>query len=231
MPSLIAHRGYPRRYPENTLAGIEAAIAAGARYFEIDVQLSADGVPMVFHDDELQRLCGVPGHITGFSLADIRSLRVGGELVPTLAELVGLLRRHPDVHAFVELKQESIDVAGETALLAAVADALAPVRARCTMISFNATVLKLAVEQGWAVGWVTAAWPDAFPAGLEHGLAVWFCDEAALPPDGPLNASGVPLAVYEVADPDTARRLVARGAAFIESFDIGGMRRALADWT
>ena len=43
---LIAHRGWQRRYPENTLAAIEGAITAGALHIEIDVQLSRDGVPM-----------------------------------------------------------------------------------------------------------------------------------------------------------------------------------------
>ena len=224
MPSLIAHRGYPHHYPENTLAGLTAAIDHGARHIEIDVQISADGVAVVFHDEDLQRLCGVEGRITALDLAAIRALRVGGEPVPTLAEFADLLRAHAHVHAFVELKQESIDIKGEVAMLAAVATALAGVRARCTLISFNAGVLALAT--GWRVGWVTDAWPRALPPGIE----VWFCDVAALPPDGPVNPFVVPLAVYEVTDPVLAQRLAARGVSFIESFDIGDMRRALPAW-
>ncbi|MGF1546037.1 MAG: glycerophosphodiester phosphodiesterase family protein, partial [Thiotrichales bacterium] len=58
---LVAHRGYALRYPENTLPAIEAALAAGARYVEIDVQLSADQVPVLFHDRSLMRMCEVTG--------------------------------------------------------------------------------------------------------------------------------------------------------------------------
>ena len=47
IPELVAHRGYPQHYPENTLIGIEAAITAGARFIDVDVQLSADRVPVL----------------------------------------------------------------------------------------------------------------------------------------------------------------------------------------
>ncbi|HXH64250.1 MAG TPA: glycerophosphodiester phosphodiesterase family protein [Mariprofundaceae bacterium] len=226
MPALIAHRGYPRRYPENTLSGFTAAIGRGARHIEMDVQLSADGVPVVFHDDDVQRLCGVPGRITDMLLAEVRQLRVGGEPVPTMAEFARLLQAHADLHAFVELKQESIDVAGEAAMLAAVTEDLEPVRARCTLISFNAGILRLAAARGWDAGWVTEDWPDALP----EGMRVWFCDVRALPSAGPVNPFAVPLAVYAVSDAALAHRLAGRGAAYIETDDIAGMRRALPGW-
>jgi len=58
---LVAHRGYPARLPENTLPSIEAAVQAGARYIEVDVQLSRDGEVILFHDRDLHRLCGQAG--------------------------------------------------------------------------------------------------------------------------------------------------------------------------
>ena len=62
---LVAHRGYPRHYPENTLIGIEAAIRAGAAYVEVDIQLSSDQVPLLYHDSDMQRLSGKPGAVSG----------------------------------------------------------------------------------------------------------------------------------------------------------------------
>jgi glycerophosphoryl diester phosphodiesterase len=227
MPALIAHRGYPHQYPENTLAGLAAAIDLGARHVEIDVQLSADGVPVVFHDVDLQRLCGRPGRITGLDLAAIRALRVDGEPVPTLGAFAALLQAHAHVHAYVELKRESIDLYGEVAMLAAISTVLADVRSRCTLISFHAGVLAEALARGWRVGWVSEAWPEALASGMD----IWFCDVAALPAGGRLDGFGVPLAVYEVSDPELAKRLAARGADFIETNDIAGMRRALPGWT
>ena len=52
---LVAHRGYPSCLPENTLPSIVAALQVGARYLEVDVQVSRDGEVVLFHDRELQR--------------------------------------------------------------------------------------------------------------------------------------------------------------------------------
>ena len=55
---LIGHRGEPSSYPENSLAGFEAVLHAGAAYIETDVQLSADGVPVLCHDPDVMKLTG-----------------------------------------------------------------------------------------------------------------------------------------------------------------------------
>src|SRR5207244_2240185 len=57
LPDLVAHRGYALRYPENTLVALDAAIRAGAKYVELDVQLSKDGFPVLMHDKTLARMC------------------------------------------------------------------------------------------------------------------------------------------------------------------------------
>ena len=60
---MVAHRGLASKYPENTLVGIRAALSAGARFLEVDLQLSADGVAFVHHDWETLRTCGLEGVI------------------------------------------------------------------------------------------------------------------------------------------------------------------------
>jgi glycerophosphoryl diester phosphodiesterase len=91
----IAHRGYHdlnKLRWENTLPAFQAAV--DHQYtIECDVHLSADGVPIVFHDDALTRLTGVEGSIFEKTAAEIRSLRVGGtaDHPPTLAELLELV--------------------------------------------------------------------------------------------------------------------------------------------
>ena len=70
-PKLIAHRGYTQHYPENTLLGLEAAIEAGAEYIEVDIQLSKDQVVFLFHDRNLQRLCGQKGALHDYSAAEL----------------------------------------------------------------------------------------------------------------------------------------------------------------
>src|SRR5256885_4259362 len=117
LPELVAHRGYRLHYPENTLPAVEAALRAGARYVEIDVQLSRDRVPMVFHDADLARVCGVAGNVADRTAAELKQLRASEyqrfgyryaeTRIPTLQEFAELLARNPGVTPFVELKQES----------------------------------------------------------------------------------------------------------------------------
>lgn len=91
--------------PENSRAAINAAIAAGYG-IEIDLQLSADGAAMVFHDDALDRLCHASGAIrrhTSDALAQIR-LRGADEGVPTLLEVLDLVAGR--VPLLIELKDQ-----------------------------------------------------------------------------------------------------------------------------
>ncbi len=85
----IAHRGYSAKYPENTLRAFDEGMRAGADGFECDLRLSADGHVVVFHDDDLKRLCGVKGSIEQMTLKEIQSLKVfSQEAIPTLEELL-----------------------------------------------------------------------------------------------------------------------------------------------
>ena len=101
----VAHRGLwtPDGPPENSLGAFQAACAAGYG-IELDVQLSADGEAMVFHDDDLERMTGVAGRLCDRSLADLSDLRLKGtdERIPTLVETLALVGHRAMVH--VELK-------------------------------------------------------------------------------------------------------------------------------
>ena len=101
----VAHRGLwsPEAAPENSLAAFQAACAAGYG-IELDVQLSADGEAMVFHDDDLERMTGVAGRLCDRTTADLAELRLKGadERIPTLAETLALVGRRAMVH--IELK-------------------------------------------------------------------------------------------------------------------------------
>lgn len=93
LPRIIGHRGAAGIAPENTLAGFRAARAAGARWVEFDVRLSADGVPVVIHDSTLERITGQPtavARLTADRLAAVEAgawfaPRFAGEGIPTLA--------------------------------------------------------------------------------------------------------------------------------------------------
>ncbi len=99
VPRVIGHRGAAGHAPENTLVSIQKAFELGVRWVEVDVKLSSDGVPVLMHDDRLERTTNGTGPAGEASLADLERLDAGrwfgaefaGEHVPTLAEVVGLL--------------------------------------------------------------------------------------------------------------------------------------------
>jgi glycerophosphoryl diester phosphodiesterase len=107
----IAHRGLwsPAGPPENSLGAFQAACAAGYG-IELDVQLSADGEAVVFHDDKLARMCGAEGRVRDRSVAELAELRLGGsdEKIPTLLDTLALIGRRAMVH--VELKTAAGEV-------------------------------------------------------------------------------------------------------------------------
>lgn len=101
----IAHRGLwsPDGYPENSLGAFQAACAAGYSV-ELDVQASADGEAMVFHDATLQRMTGIEGRVCDHTAADLSVMRLAGseETIPTLADALTLIGHRAMV--FIEIK-------------------------------------------------------------------------------------------------------------------------------
>lgn len=82
----FAHRGLHSEWcPENSLSAFEAAIDTGFG-IELDVRLSADGAPVVFHDADLTRLCAIEARVSQFSVRELCRLRLHGsnETIPTL---------------------------------------------------------------------------------------------------------------------------------------------------
>jgi glycerophosphoryl diester phosphodiesterase len=92
MPLVIAHRGASAYAPENTLAAFTLAHAQGADMIELDVQPTADGQLIVFHDDTTERWDGQQRPVRELSLAALQQLDIGGEPAPTLKEALAFAR-------------------------------------------------------------------------------------------------------------------------------------------
>lgn len=89
-PLAFAHRGGAADGDENTVAAFGRAVGLGYRYLETDVQATADGVPVIFHDQTLKRLAGRPDKVSDLRAADLATIRVGGaQAVPTLLDVLG----------------------------------------------------------------------------------------------------------------------------------------------
>lgn len=105
-PTVVAHRGYSARHPENTMIAFEAAIALGFEYLETDAHATCDGHVVLYHDDSLERMSESEGLIEDMTLAELRKLRVNNtEPIPQLAEL---LRSFPEAKVNIDPKTDRV---------------------------------------------------------------------------------------------------------------------------
>ena len=118
--TLVAHRGLQKDYPENTLLSIKKAIDAGVKFIEIDIQFSKDKLPIICHDDNLNRLGGIKNfQIKERNQSEIikqpahEPQRFGdryiGEKISPLEAIIPLLVLHPEITIFIEIKEETIN--------------------------------------------------------------------------------------------------------------------------
>jgi len=145
-PFLIGHRGYARSAPENTLAAFEAALEAGCDGVELDVRLTADGVPVVHHDAEVRPEEGeTPVDLAALGaekLAERRWRDRSGRIysVPTLAEVLAMLARRALVNVEVKPVPEGLHEPTAAAVLA-VLETARP-RESILVSSFDPGILK-----------------------------------------------------------------------------------------
>ena len=107
MPNIIAHRAGGNEGNENTIGGVLKAVELGAYGSEIDVQRTKDGHYVINHDATFERVAGVNKKPEEMTLNEIKELRVGGESVATIEEMLDT--SHEKIVLFVELKGNSAD--------------------------------------------------------------------------------------------------------------------------
>ena len=175
----IAHRALhdlSQGRVENSPAAIRAAIAHGYA-IEIDLQLSADGVPMVFHDEELDRLTDETGPVAARTASALGRIRLKGstDTIPSLAEV--LARVAGKVPLLIEVKDQSL-IMGPTdgRLEAATAAALASYVGPVAVMSFNpASIHHMArLAPGLPRGITTAAYDPASWAPMPADMCAHF---------------------------------------------------------
>jgi glycerophosphoryl diester phosphodiesterase len=110
---VVGHRGAPAYLPEHTLAGYRRAIMEGADYIEPDLVSTSDGYLIARHENDLTRTTDIAAHpefagrtrAEQLTLAEAKTLRAGGEQIPTIEEILDLVRSAPrDVGLYIELK-------------------------------------------------------------------------------------------------------------------------------
>ncbi|NOY67277.1 MAG: hypothetical protein GXP13_07695 [Gammaproteobacteria bacterium] len=164
-PEIVAHRGYQKHYPENTIESVVAAIKAGANCIEIDIQLCKDNTPMVFHDESLFRTTGLNGSIFDYTSDELLKLdanekdRLGsaysGISIPTLDSLINVIKQHKDIHFFIEIKQQTLDRFGISEVMNRIIRMINPYSNNCTIISFDKDCLHFVKQNSHIpIGWV-----------------------------------------------------------------------------
>lgn len=114
-PLILGHRGASAVAPENTLAAFSQAMQDGADGIEFDVRLSSDGVPVVIHDDTLNRTGSISGAVSALSAAELQKIDVGSwfrkgtfkETIPTLTAVFDLFASKNAV-LYVEMKCDEL---------------------------------------------------------------------------------------------------------------------------
>ena len=242
-PHPIAHRGlhdFSRGIVENTASAFEAAISAGFA-IECDVQLSADGVPYIFHDDDLPRLVGREGRSDAIGIAEVTALPLlgssTGDTPQRFTEFLGQVAGRTLLQ--IELKRQSTAAQTET-LARAVTAALATYDGPQVIESFDPNLLIAMRKAGYrgklgiiTYSWAIPDWDADIPASqkfaLRH-LLHWpmtrfdfiSCHDVALdlPAVKFFRAFGVPVTAWTVKSAAQAREVLRKADQLVfEGFD------------
>ena len=220
LPRVIGHRGAAASAPENTLAGFAHAAALGVRWVELDVQLSADDVPVVFHDTTLERTTNGRGSLIETPLAVLRRLDAGawfapefaGQRVPTLSEALTAISA-AGLGLCLEVKADEARGARTAEIALAEAQRLWPSTAPPPMVSsFSRSALAVAhvAAPRWPRGFLADALSADWVAQARHlGCCCVHTRAAGLDRQrvAEIKAAGFGLLAYTVNEPADAVRL------------------------
>jgi glycerophosphoryl diester phosphodiesterase len=221
------HRGYCAKYPENTLVSFRAAMDLAVDFIEFDIWLSQDKVPVIMHDGNAYRTCGVDRKLCTMDYAEIKKLDAGGkfnpsfagEKVPSLRELLELARvKRPDLRLGVEIKgytEETVDLTVPMLREFGFLDT-------CFFYCFNARIIRYLKEKYAAR---TMGYPDFQMHEFAKGSYDFYDDigisMAVLKSEvfGIFASKGKPMHMYCADNEEDIAESIRKGAAYITAND------------
>ena len=226
------HRGFRAEYPQNTLISFDAAMKLGVDAIEFDVHLTADKIPVLMHDYNALRTCGVDRELKDMTLAEVKKLEpacinefgdrfVGqGITVPTLEELLQLCReKYPHIILGVEIKsytEETVDLTVELLKKYGFFDT-------CCFYAFNGRIIKYIKTRynGRTMGYPDFRMKEEFDEDTysyydEIGLDMKLVHSELV--DFYLQ-KGLPIHMYCADTPEDVQRCLDKGASLITAND------------
>lgn len=194
---ITAHRGNSSQAPENTLAAFESAIEAGTDWIETDVTQSKDGVLVLFHDEDMERLTGRQGKIWDFTFEELKGIRPESFMgpsfrdagIPSLSEALDLCRGRAKMD--LEIKVNGSQTADYVDRVVAMIREKG-MEDQCMVTSFQYSVLERT-------------------KALAPGLKTGFITSTALTPGQSLAAADYVMLHVNLTDPQTVSQLQAQG--------------------
>ena len=234
IPHLVAHRGFMKAFPENTLLSITEAIRQGARFVEFDIQCTKDHQLVVIHDDTLERTTDASGIVSEMTLSAMKKIsahepeRFGeqfkSEPLVTLRQMMETIRQSAATHAFVEIKEECLDFFGHENIMNQLLDELLPHREQCTIISFDEKAIAIAQTHSWSIGWVIHRYDDThYHRARQLSPEYLICNHRKLQHDDLPWPGSWQWMLYDITDAALALEYAQRGVNFIETEDVGAM--------
>ena len=225
------HRGYCARYPENTMPSFEAAIDLGVDAIEFDVWLTSDKIPMLMHDGNALRTCGVDKHLRDMTYTEAKELDAGyekkfgdqyvgqGITVPTLEELLELVtKKRPTLKLGVEIKEYTEECVDLTVALLKKYN----VFEQCYFYAFNGRIIRYIKEvyNGRTMGYpnfqMAEFAKDTYDWYEEIGLSMRIVKSEICPI---YLKKGKPVHMYCADTPDDVELCISLGADLITAND------------
>ncbi len=224
LPRVMGHRGAAAVAPENTLAGLRIAAAMGMTWVEFDVMLSGDGVPVLFHDDNLKRITGRKAAMAKTPFVELGQLEAGawfapnfiGEPIPSLEQALALaveLGVTPNIEIKPTPRRDAVTAA---AVVETIARCWPEDRPGPMISSFKRKALEIARDRGPGLPRALIAW--RLPRDWEAAAKTLECVSIHLRglrlrarTVAKIKRAGYQLAAFTVNDPKKARRLILLG--------------------